>query len=273
MGVTSVKGLIKGLIKKEWILMKWGVITVFLLNIVVVMAAPPIINRAFGLPLNTFENSLVISGAWFVVSMLVPIGILFASLETEMKRPDIWLHSPVPMWKLVGIKAIFALAVTAMLLVLGGILLSISFLTSDAYGTIPKLDGALSMLSVMISIFLKSIYIMAFGFLFWSVYQVGRSRLSNLSVIFTTLLFFAGIFTGTVISELLRASKILTAIKEFGPVKLTNVPFYNEHNSYLFTGIVPDGVIFTVGGLILYGSLTIFYFAVGVKLFEKKVRL
>ena len=210
MDITSAKGLLK----KEWILLKWGVITVFLLNIIVVMVAPPIVNRAFGLPLNTFENSLVISGVWFVISMFVAVGILFASLETEMKQPDIWLHSPVPMWQLVGIKAIFAVAVTAMLLVLGGILLSISFLTSDAYGTIPKLSGALSMLSVMISIFLKSIYIMAFVFMFWSLYQVWRTRSGHLSVIFTSLLLFAGIFTGTVISELFSASKVLQAIKE-----------------------------------------------------------
>ena len=269
MDITSAKGLLK----KEWILLKWGVITVFLLNIIVVMAAPPIINRAFGLPLNTFENTLVISGVWFVVSMFVAVGILYASLETEMKQPDIWLHSPVPMWQLVGIKAVFAIAVTAMLLVLGGVLLSISFLMSDAYGTIPKLSGALAMLSVMISIFLKAIYIMALVFMFWSLYQVWRTRSGQLSVIFTSLLFFAGIFTGTVISELLRASKVLTAIKEFGPVKLTNTTFYNEQNSYFFTGFVPDGVIFTIGGLILYGALTILFFAVGAKVFEKKVRL
>ena len=269
MDLTSAKGLLK----KEWILLRWGVLTVFLLNIIVVMVAPPIINRSFGLPLNAFGNSLVISGVWFVVSMFVAVGILYASLESEMKQPDIWLHSPVPMWKLVGIKALFAIAVTAMLLVLGGILLSISYIMSDAYGTIPKVSGVLSMLSVMISIFLKAIYIMALVFMFWSLYQVWRTRSGQLSIIFTTLIIFAGIFTGTVISELLRASKVLQAIKEFGPVKLTNVPFYNEQNSYFFTGVVLEGVVFTIGGLILYGGLTILYFAVGAKLFEKKVRL
>ena len=214
------------------------------------MAVPPLINRAFGLPLNTFENSLIISGTWFVASLFVGVGILYTSLEKEMKQPDIWLHSPAPIWQLVGIKAIFAIAVTA-IVVLNGVLLSISFLLSDAYGTIPRFDGLLSMVSVMISIFLKSIYIMGFGFMFWSFYQVGRSRSKGLSVIFTTLLFFAGIFTGTVTTELFRSIEFLTTIKEFGPVRLTGLSFYNEHNSYLFTGIVPDGVAFTMGGLIL----------------------
>lgn len=268
----DIKG-VKGLIQKEWILLKWGIITLVLLNVVIVVAGPLLINRAFDLPLNTFENSQIITGVWFVFNMFVAVGVLLKSLEKEMRQPDIWLHSPAPMWQLVGSKAIFAVVITALLLVLGGLLLIITFLASDAYGIIPKSSGALSLLSVMISIFLKSIYIMALGFMLWSLYQVGRLRSSGLSVIFTTLLFFAGIFTGTVITELFRASRVLTAVKELGPVKLTNIPFYNEHNSYFFTGIVPDGVIFTVGGLILYGALTIVFFVVGAKLFEKKVRL
>ena len=113
----------KGLIQKEWILLKWGILALVLVNIVIVMAAPSLINRAFGLPLNTFENSLIISGTWFVASLFVGVGILYTSLEKEMKQPDIWLHSPAPIWQLVGIKAVFAVAVTALILVLNGILL------------------------------------------------------------------------------------------------------------------------------------------------------
>jgi hypothetical protein len=264
---------LKGLMGKEWILLKWGILVLVFVNITVVLAVPPLINRAFDLPMNTFENVLIISGTWFVFSMFIGVGILFTSLEKEMKQPEIWLHSPAPMWQLVGIKAVFAVAVTALILVLNGVLLSIAFIISDAYGTISRFDGALSMVSVMISIFLKSIYIMGFGFMFWSLYQIGRSRSKGLSVIFTTLLFFAGIFTGSVIAESFRSLELLTTIKGFGSVKLTDFTFYNEHNSYFFTGIVQDGVVFSVGGLILYGVLTLIFFAVGAKFFEKKVRL
>lgn len=262
----------KGLIKKEWILLRWGIAALFLSNIVIVMAGPPLINRAFGIPLTTFENSLIITGVWFLFNLFIGVGVLLTSLEKEMSQLDIWFHSPAPMWKLVGSKAVFAVVVSALSLVLSGVLLILSFFMSDAYGVIPKSSGALSLLSIMISIFLTSIYFMAIGFLAWSLYQVGRSRFQSLSIIFTILLLFLGAFVGTFISELFRRSTILTAIKEFGPVKLTNVPFYNEHDSYLFTGIVPDGVAFTVGGLFLYGLLTITFFVVGAKLFEKKVR-
>ncbi|WP_210471371.1 hypothetical protein [Sporosarcina sp. 6E9] len=264
---------LKGLLQKEWVLLKWGILVLFIVNVAVVVAVPPLINRAFDLPMNTFENALIISGTWFVFSMFISVSILLTSLEKEMKQPDIWLHSPVPMWQLVGVKAVFAVAVTGLILVLNGVLLSILFIMSDAYGAISRFDGALSMASVMIAIFLKSIYMMGFGFLFWSFYQIGRSRSRRLSIIFTTLFFFAGVFTGSVIAELFRSIELLTTIKGFGSVKLTGLAFYNEHNSNFFTGIVPDGVIFSVGGLILYGALTLIFFAVGAKLFEKKVRL
>ncbi|QUW20556.1 hypothetical protein JSQ81_11875 [Sporosarcina sp. Marseille-Q4063] len=263
----------KGLMRKEWILLKWGILALVFVNIAVVLVVPPLINRAFDLPMNTFENSLIISGTWFAFTISAGVVILFTSLEKEMKQPEIWMHSPAPMWQLVGIKAVFAVAVTGLILILNGVLLSISFMISDAYGTIPRFDGVLSMVSVMISIFLKSIYIMGFGFMFWSFYQIGRSRSKGLSVIFTTLLFFAGIFTGSVIAGLFRSIEFLMNIKGFGSVKLTELAFYNEQNSYFFTGIVPDGIVFSVGGLILYGAVTLIFFAVGAKVFEKKVRL
>ena len=84
----------KGLIQKEWILLKWGILALVLVNIVIVMAGPLLINRAFDLPLNTFENSFLISGTWFVAYLFIGVGILYTSLEKEMKQPDIWLHSP-----------------------------------------------------------------------------------------------------------------------------------------------------------------------------------
>ncbi|MBO1914770.1 hypothetical protein J4G37_59335, partial [Microvirga sp. 3-52] len=87
---------LKGLLQKEWVLLKWGILVLFIVNVAVVVAVPPLINRAFDLPMNTFENALIISGTWFVFSMFISVSILLTSLEKEMKQPDIWLHSPVP---------------------------------------------------------------------------------------------------------------------------------------------------------------------------------
>lgn len=267
----------KGLLKKEWLIMRWGIITLALVNVVVVLVGPILISRFFNVPLDFFTDTLGIAGIWLVFNVLTGVGVLATSLGHEMKRPDAWLHSPVSMLQLVGAKAVFASAVTAFLLVLNGILLVITFLSSNAVGTISVTDGLLSLLSVLIAIFLNSILFMAIGFMIWSIYQVIHSRVGSLSGFVTMILLTLGIATGLYLSDKLGAGRmianILESIKEFGPIKLTDVTFYNEETSYLFTGIVPKGVIVSIGILLAGGLFTAFLFVAGSMLFEKKVRL
>ena len=267
----------KGLFKKEWAILKWGLITLALLNVVVVLIGPLFINRIFDVPLDFFTDTLALVGIWVAFNILVSVGVLLTSLGHEMKRPDNWLHSPASMLQLVGAKAVFASAVTAFLLVLNGVLLVITFLSSNAVGTISVTDGVLSLISVLVSIFLNSIFIMAIGFFIWSIYQVIYSRIGSLSGFATTVLFFLGAATGVYLSDKLVIGRMIAdifdAINEFGPVKVTDATFYDEHTSYLFSGLVPGGVIVSIG-LLLVGSLfTVLLFVAGSMLFEKKVRL
>ena len=39
--------------------------------------------------------------------MISSVSWFLDSLNKEMKRPDIWLHSPASMWQLVGAKVVF----------------------------------------------------------------------------------------------------------------------------------------------------------------------
>jgi len=267
----------KGLFKKEWMLLRWGIITLALLNVVVVLVGPILISRVFHVPLDFFTDTLGIAGIWLVFNVLTGVGVLATSLGHEMKRPDAWLHSPVSMLQLVGAKAVFASAVTAFLLALNAVLLIITFLLSNAVGTISIVDGFLSLISVLIAIFLNSILFMAIGFMIWSIYQVIHSRVSNLSGFVTMILIFLGTTTGLYLSDKLGTGRmianILDYINEFGPIKLTDTTFYNEETSYFFTGIVPEGVIVSIGILLVGSLFTAFLFVAGSMLFEKKVRL
>lgn len=266
----------KGLFKKEWAILKWGIMSLALLNVVVVLLGPTIISQAFGIPQGFFTNTLVLVGAWLIVNIFVGAGVLLTSLGHEMKQLDIWLHSPISMLQLVGAKALFATTVTAFLLVLGGGLLGISFLLSGEIGAISVFDGILTLISVLIALFLHSVFVMAIGFFGWSVYQVIYSRIGRLSRFATSILFFLGMATGLYLSEKLAIGRAIASffhtVKTIGPVKFTNEAFYNEYDSYLFTGIVPEGVVFSIGSLFLYGGLTIILFVAGSILFEKKVR-
>ncbi len=263
----------KGLLKKEWQMMKWGLLALLFVNVIVVVVGPILINRAFNLPLNSFDNTMVLTGVWIVANLFIGVGIFITSLEQEMKQQVVWLHSPASMMELVGVKVVFALGVTVVLLVLTSGLLGFSFLLSDALGIIPKREGSLALLSVILSILLTTIHWMAISFFVWTVYWVTRSRQGYLSMTVYVMLFIGGITVGGAISNAAFNLPFIQTIKSFGPIKLTDFTFFNEQDSYFFTGFVPDGVITSVGNLVLYGVLSACLFALGLVMFEKKVRL
>lgn len=266
-----------GLLKKEWLIMRWGIISLALVNVIVVLFGPILISRVFNVSQEFFTETLELAGIWLVFNVLTGVGVLLTSLSHEMKRPDAWLHSPVSMYQLVGAKAGFASAVTAFLLVLNGILVVMTFLSSNSVGMISVTDGLLFLLSVLIAIFLNSILFMAIGFMIWSIYQVIHSRMENLSGLVIMSLLFLGIVVGLSFSGKFGIGRmianILQSIKDFGPVKLTDAIFYNGRISYLFTGIVPEGIIVSIGSLLVGGLFTVLLFVAGSMLFEKKVRL
>ena len=52
------------------------------------------------------------------------------------------------------------------------------------------MDGSVLLIGIIIAILLNTIYIMALGFFFWSIYQVFHSRIGWLSVFVTMGLFY-----------------------------------------------------------------------------------
>ena len=81
------------------------------------------------------------------------------------------------------------------------------------------------------------------------------------------------LFGSLYLLEMIRIPNVLDTITAFGPVKLTDAKFYNETDYNIISLIVPDGVVFTIGSLLVYGAITAFLFILGSVLFEKKVRL
>ena len=82
-----------GLLKKEWVTMKWPLLVSALLGIIVMSFVPHLIVNFFGFEVHVFEVALVICFMWAGASVLAPVIALFIMMEREMKRPDVWLHS------------------------------------------------------------------------------------------------------------------------------------------------------------------------------------
>ena len=203
---------------------------------------------------------------WFFLHMFLGVIVLLYALGEEMKYADIWLHSPESVVKLVAAKIVIVLFAVSCSLVSCGTILGGLYLVS---GGPVSVFGAKLFFSVALAILLNSIYVMAIGLFFWSIYQVVRSRINRFwSRSVTLVLFFIWVY----IVEKFQGMELFRMIKSFGPLNLPDVTFYNEDNRFMFTGIAHESVIFTVGGLLLYCTVTVALIIAGSVLFEKKVR-
>ncbi|WP_301110100.1 hypothetical protein [Sporosarcina sp.] len=259
----------RGLFRKEWVLLKWLTIWIVGLNALVILAVPSAITSLSGIPGTLYEHTHIVTGTWFALYTFSGAGILLYSLTKEIKTPDIWLHSPRSMFQLAGAKALFSAFIAIATLFFGGLLAGIMFSILGEWSTDSAWHGALALISILLAISLKSCFLMAVGFFFWSLYQVIRLRTRFFAVPLTVMLFFLAL----VIWEMLRINDFFDWLRTLMPIKLTNESFYNEQTDYFFTGFVRDGIVFSVGSVLFYAVLIYVLFAVGSRLFEKKARL
>lgn len=268
MRALEKRGSWRGLFHKEWMISKAEVITLLLLNTAIGLGLPFIIRKAFDIPQDVSNGLNTFVGIWLLAHLFIGLKLLYTSLKYEMKHSDIWLHSPKSIFQLVGMKAMFSAFIIGGLLMIGSLALGMSLKISGII-QIPSLtDGVFVVLSVMLTTFLISIFIMTMGFFFWSIYQVLRSRIGGIAVVITL-----GIFLGyAYLLEKISLPSVFGTMTAFGPVKFTDTKFYDETNHNLLSIIVPDGVVFTVGGLLFYGGIAALFFVAGSWLFEKKVR-
>ncbi|MFS0575662.1 hypothetical protein AB1K83_08510 [Sporosarcina sp. 179-K 3D1 HS] len=260
----------RGLLRKEWMMLRRSVTILAILSILIVLVGPSVVGQLFDVPGEYAAHAFILGGTWIGFQLFLGVSILFMSLGNELKRPDIWLHSPISMYGLTGAKVAFAAIVTAGSMVWSGMLLGIAFILSGEGGSISFENGVLPLLNTICALFLRSLFIMGVGFFFWSVYQVLRSRYGSF---LSTIMTYIVLALSMVVWEKLRVTGIFEPLKTFMPVKWTDVDFYQESHSYFLAGLIPGSVIFSVGGLLLYGAVTVASFMAGSVLFEKKVRL
>mgnify|MGYP001795354157 CR=1 FL=1 len=106
-----------GLLKKEWLSMNGQFIATIVASVLFIVLFP-FGSNFFNFGLDAMQVSLIMSLIWMVASMFIPTIILLISLGREMHRPDIWLHSKAPIYKMFGSKAVFGVLVGAVNLVI-----------------------------------------------------------------------------------------------------------------------------------------------------------
>ena len=204
------------------------------------------------------ENAMVFV---FLLHMIAAVTWFLDSLNKEMKRLDVWLHSTASMWQLVGAKVLFIIMIIGCSLLLSGTIVGVAHYSGG--GTVSSVEGAAIFLGVGVVILLNAIYVMALVFFFWSIYQVFHSRMDWF---FSVLIMFVVFIIWAYAWGMIWFTDVFQTVKEIAPLNGT-MPMMEINY------IVPGVAILTIGNLVLHGAMTVIYFVVGSTLFEKKVRL
>ena len=255
-----------GLLRKEWVTMKWPLLVSSLLGIIVMSFLPHLLSKFFGFEIHVFEVALVICFIWAGASVLAPVISLFTMLEREMKRPDVWLHSTASIFKLVGAKAFFASLFGAVGLLIPTTVLAFQYALFRS--TIVTFNDLLFFGSIsIVLIFAVSITFMSIGLFFWVIDRLMKPYLKGFSIVATIIIFLIAsrLYGQFVLSDLYEKLLLI------GPIDLMkiknpkiNVEFiYFDHTeTFFYTGEIVFDMFFTVA-----------MFIAAALLFEKKVRL
>ena len=255
-----------GLLKKEWVTMKWPLLVSALLGIIVMSFVPHLIANFFDLGVHVFEVVLVICFIWAGASVLAPISALFIMLEREIKRPDVWLHSTTSIFKLVGAKAIFAILIGAAGLLIPTMVLALQYALFSS--TMATFDDLLFFGSIFIvMIFAISIKFMSIGFFFWVIDRLMKPYLKGFSIVATIIMFLVasrlhGLFVLSELYEKLISIGPIDLMKIKNPKIDVDLIYFDHTETFFYTGEIVFDIFFTF-----------IMFIIAAVLFEKKVRL
>lgn len=153
-----------GLLKKEWMILRYSLITFTV--VFVVIAVSSFAPMAVGGIMDGVELTQMFS----MMLMLMAVSFFLHSLHTDTKQPDLWLHSPFSIVKLLGAKTFMAI-----LTVFGGFIIW-SGIGVGAY-FIGGFAGGIPGLTPLLKVLLNTFFFISAGLLIWVIYKVLEVRM------------------------------------------------------------------------------------------------
>ncbi|CAM3190242.1 hypothetical protein FITA111629_08925 [Filibacter tadaridae] len=255
-----------GLVKREWIPMRGSLILGVLLSLVVLSLFPSLINRLMGGELENFEITLVLCFIWAGASVFAPLAAFIISLQRDMKRPDIWLHSTASIFKLMGSKAFLAMVIGVVSLLIPTLVLAVRFTISGsremAFGEL-FLFGSI----FIVLIFVASLSFLSIGFFFFTIDRLVKRYLKGFSILFTLILFIFSLK----LYGLFILSAFYKKVIQSGPVNIVDIVNPNIAVNFDYF-VLADTTFYTGEVLFEIFTIVVLFMAASV-LFEKKVRL
>ena len=152
----------------------------------------------------------IFSGVWgLMLSIILPTTVLLVSLNKEMHRPDIWLHSTASTVKLFGVKMLFASMIGFVNILFPFIIVLID---QDFRISNRILFNDVFQLVQVVMFFLLSIFIMCTGLFLGVLYQLLKPVVKGFSGPIVVMIF---LFLSWLQARLAE-SAIYTKITHFG---------------------------------------------------------
>lgn len=259
----------KGLMIKEWLLMKHWVYTMLGMAVLLTLILPIVVMLYVdSTPSLLSTGFIALAPLWLFSTLLTPAILLMVSLGKESTRPDIWLHSPISIYELFGVKTLFAVLVGVGNLVLSFVLLMVTFsVRLQPFGMFYE-PGTVKFWFIFSTVLLfAAMMIMCIGLFFRVVYLVIRPITKKFSMVLTFGLLVLYIWIGNIVIN----SSVYVKVSSFGNFgKIRENRFELAGDTAYFT---VDGSFFYVGEILLSIGFAGLLFVASALLFEKKVRL
>lgn len=261
---------LKGLIQKEWMLMRFWLVVLFILNTLGIVGIPLMLNAWID-DVPIFKTAIILAGIWLFFSHFIAAIFFIMSLQIDMKRPDIWLHSESSIYKLIGTKLAFATIITSLSLLWIELLLVIL----QVFNADPEFMTFGQLLEMNVYVFVGIIFSIILNLIivlfFWVIYHLIRPYVKGFSIIISFFLFIVS----SIVWSLSSTHEFIQNFPRFGGIKFPIPSFiekfirYENYEGLTFlvkpTIYVSEIVIITAFAIILFWGAALW--------FEKKVRI
>lgn len=259
----------KGLLKKEWLLMKDWFYKMIIATVLLTFVLPVLAELYLNNSINFLSEGFTLSSSlWLILNFLMPAIIIMISLRKESERLDIWLHSPVPIFKLFGAKIVFSIMTGAVNYLISLVLITTLFSVRISPIQLMFDSDVLGFMLLFLSVlFFASIMLMFIALFYHVLYLVLQPYTKKL----TTVVTFGILVLSMWLEKIVTTSPIYQKISTFG--KFWTI---SENRYYLMeevTYLTVDDSLFYVGEVLLSLTFAGILFVVASVLFEKKVRL
>ncbi len=253
-----------GLLNKEWITMRGQFFAIIAASIFFIIVIPFSTNL-FSLSVDSLGLSIIMGLMWMVVSMFIPAVLVLISLGKEMRRPDIWLHSEVSIFKLFSAKAVFAIIVSAVSLAIPVVVI----LVEARFLTFPLELGLKMGLQVggllFIFFYIFSLLFMSTGLFFGVIYQLIKPKIFAVPIV---LILF---ILSSMLIQWITATKIYIKLTSFWAIDGPGETFLEFGRETPFLEI--DTTTIYAGDLLVGALFSVLLFITAVIIFDKKVKI